>query len=650
MSETPAAAQIRRAGPVAALLAALIAALIACCAAPAALAVAPLSFSSPEQIDTELPLKGVSCVSEALCVAVDAKGGALVSSDPSSPSAAWARADIDGAHALSSVSCVPEGLCVAVDEAGAALISSDAGAQWRRVKVDEHEHALTAVSCASLSLCAAVDASGDVLISTDPASDSAPWVEVEHAEGLRSVSCTEALCLAAGSSTALVSEEPARARTWVSRAVDPALSLDGVSCTASVGCVAVDEGADALASADPEAQGPTWSSTPLALAGRLSAVSCAASGLCLAVGADGQALASDDPTAITPAWSGYTPDAGAALSAVDCLQGGLCLAVDEHGHALSARVPAPQVITSGAVAVSSSSATLTGTVDPQDAALQSCFFEYGASTSYGQRAQCAGTPAPSGGAQAVSATITGLAANSAYHYRLLAASPAGAADGGEESFATPTSSAIAVLHPHPSISGAPAVDEKLTCHSGLTGEPQAQLSYQWLRNLVVIPNATSATYSVRGADNGAHLQCQLTATDGGGSATATSAFVDVPVQSPPTAGGETSVAAASAHGALIALPVTCAAYAPEGCRIALRASAVEPLRGRRVIPSARGAAGGGHTPRYAGGTVALASATKGPPAGKAKRWNCPSQPQRSACCPRAARCPRCSKSAAPSSA
>ena len=59
-----------------------------------ALAAAPLSWSVPAVIDAHT-LTGVSCASESLCVAVDSKGGALVSSDPRAPSPVWTRAQIE---------------------------------------------------------------------------------------------------------------------------------------------------------------------------------------------------------------------------------------------------------------------------------------------------------------------------------------------------------------------------------------------------------------------------------------------------------------------------------------------------------------------------------------------------------------------------
>ena len=45
-------------------------------------------------------------------------------------------------------------------------------------------------------------------------------------------------------------------------------------------------------------------------------------------------------------------------------------------------------MTKAATGVGTTSATLHGTVDPEEVPLSACYFEYGTSTSYGQSAEC----------------------------------------------------------------------------------------------------------------------------------------------------------------------------------------------------------------------------------------------------------------------
>ena len=100
---------------------------------------------------------------------------------------------------------------------------------------------------------------------------------------------------------------------------------------------------------------------------------------------------------------------------------------------------APTVTTGAATAVGSVSATLNGTVDPngQPATAQ---FQYGTNTSYGAVAAVSGLLTGTT-TQAVSASLTGLAAGMTYHFRLSATNVLGATTGLDQTFATAAPSA-----------------------------------------------------------------------------------------------------------------------------------------------------------------------------------------------------------------
>jgi hypothetical protein len=583
----------------AATAATLVVGALALAHAGSALAAAPLEFSGAQGIDSHPPLSTVACVSEARCLAVDGKGFLLASTNAAA--GAWSGpVQIDGELALTSISCTPDGLCVAGDAAGALLASGNSGQTWSRQPTGEGE--IRSVSCASRSLCAAVTAGGEVLASGDPAAASPTWtaVAVEHV-GLRAVSCTGSLCVAVGGGYVAAGSEPLRQHSWSTpRALDAQLDMSAISCTGAEACVAVDESGEVLASADAARPYATWSSTAVNVLDDLDGVSCSSGGLCLAVGTHGEALAADDATDVaTPEWNEYRPTGAGELVGVACLQGGLCVTANAAGQALTARVGAPSASTAAPGTVTSTSATLGGQLDANGAAITSCAFEYGTTSAYGSSAPCAEEPAAAAGAQPVSAAIAGLSPNTTYHYRLAAASARGAGLGADVAFTTAISSAVPLVHPHPSITGTPAVGSTLTCESGVGPGSGAATGYQWLRNTVAIPSATASSYTVRGADNGAHLQCLLTATDGGGSASATSAFVNVPYQAPPAANGETAVGRALQLGEKITVPVTCAADASRGCRIVLRAST------RRSGRTSALAAAGASLPAGRGAAIAL---------------------------------------------
>ncbi len=576
-------------------LTALLCAVACACLAAAPAGAAPTLGWSTVKVDGA-GLTGVSCASETLCVAVNKEGHALIGTNPDSgASATWSQHEIDDKTALTGVSCAANALCVAVDGAGRVLISTNptagAGAGWSGVAI-EGAPAFTGVSCASSALCVAVDKAGDAYLSTNPtAGAGAGWsrVPIDSGHALSSVSCAStALCVAVDNAgQALVSREPAGG-AWHPSPIDLSPNLVSVSCApAPAGvCVAVDGEGNVLANGDPTDEAPTWNWTPafapaLGAPGAPTAVSCAASGLCVSVDSGGGAYAGDNPTATPPPWIFDGIDPGRALSGVSCVAEGLCAAVDSAGQVFVTRVPPPTAATGTPTALSETAANVSGTVNPDDATLTSCTFEYGTSEAYGQSAPCA-TPLPAGGAtQAVTATLGPLAAGTTYHYRLVASSASGTSMGLGETFKT---LAPPLVQPHPSIGGIPALGQRLTCKSGVSGSGSASatLSYAWLRDTNAVAGASSSTYTVSSADVTHHLQCRVTATNAGGSESATSSFVTVP------AGGlgaisETQVGTPRVVGATVSVPLRCSAQAAGSCTITLRLTVVETLHGTRVV-------------------------------------------------------------------
>ncbi len=74
----------------------------------------------------------------------------------------------------------------------------------------------------------------------------------------------------------------------------------------------------------------------------------------------------------------------------------------------------------------------------------------------------------------------------------------------------------------PAITGTPAAGATLTCAGGTwTGVPTPAITYRWLRDGNPIAGAEQATYPVGAADVTSSLTCRVTATNSGGSASAT---------------------------------------------------------------------------------------------------------------------------------
>jgi hypothetical protein len=102
--------------------------------------------------------------------------------------------------------------------------------------------------------------------------------------------------------------------------------------------------------------------------------------------------------------------------------------------ATAAAAGPPSATTGAASSVTQSSATVSGTVDPQGTAT-TYRFEYGTSSSYGL--QTAEVDAGSGtGAVDASANLTGLTSDTTYHYRLVATNAAGVTRGSDRTLKT----------------------------------------------------------------------------------------------------------------------------------------------------------------------------------------------------------------------
>ena len=494
-------------------------------------------WSGPVSIDSGHQLAAVSCPATALCFAVDNHGNLLASTAPAS-SAPWTAAMIDGTNALTAISCPSTALCVTVDANGGVQSSTTPGTpgSWSGQTLDG-SHRLTGLSCPTTAFCAAVDGTGQVLVTSTPTSNWGQPLSLNGASG----------------------------------------GLTGISCTASGLCVATAANGNVYASANAAAGTPTWSDTSVDSPTQLNSVSCSDVGMCVLGDQLGNVIASDTPAGASPNWSSSAIDAGHAITGLSCISAGLCMAVDAAGSAFAGALAAPSVTTGAGSAASQTTATVNATVNPNDATLTDCHFDYGASTTYDSTAACTIVPSATGGAQAVVAQLSGLNAATTYHYRIVAANGVATADGADASFATP-----APLKANPSLSGTPAVGNTLTCKANVTTTPTETVSYQWLSDTTPLAGATGATYIVVATNASHHLSCQVTIAGDGGSASATSGFDAIPSQ---TQGKVLETfAGADKHGASAArVPVTCSPQADGSCKITLTLTTSQTVQHTREL-------------------------------------------------------------------
>ncbi len=157
------------------------------------------------------------------------------------------------------------------------------------------------------------------------------------------------------------------------------------------------------------------------------------------------------------------------------------------------------------------------------------------------------------GATARTYTVTGADPAHALACRVTATNAGGDAQATSLALSVPAV-VIPSVAPRPTsspvISGTPAVGQTLTCTpGGFSGSPAPSLVLAWLRDGVAV--ATGGAYKVAAADAGHTLACVVTATNAGGSASATSAPVAVPKTHPtikPPLSGASSQQIAAAFG------------------------------------------------------------------------------------------------------
>ena len=105
---------------------------------------------------------------------------------------------------------------------------------------------------------------------------------------------------------------------------------------------------------------------------------------------------------------------------------------------INTSVTPPTVTTGSATSVTSSSATLNGTVNPNGSST-TYYFQYGATTSYGTNTTS--TSAGSGSSSVTaSASVSGVSSGTTYYYRLVATNSGGSSYGAQRTFTTGSSS------------------------------------------------------------------------------------------------------------------------------------------------------------------------------------------------------------------
>jgi Regulator of chromosome condensation (RCC1) repeat/IPT/TIG domain len=98
--------------------------------------------------------------------------------------------------------------------------------------------------------------------------------------------------------------------------------------------------------------------------------------------------------------------------------------------------PPPTVVTNEATSLTTASATLNATVNPNGRTVSECRFQYGTSPAYGASVPCTSLPGSGEGPVAVAAPVGSLSAKTTYHFRIVATTVIGTSYGSDRAFTT----------------------------------------------------------------------------------------------------------------------------------------------------------------------------------------------------------------------
>lgn len=211
-----------------------------------------------ERLAAAVNPNAIACPNPALCVAVEADGNVVSSSDPLRAPGTWHVAHVDSSQSaigkaqLLGISCPSTALCVAVDDAGNIVSSTNptgGPSAWKLVHVFSASLGRANVSCPSVRACVAASG-GRILTSTDPSGGRSAWrvTSVAVDDLASAISCpSAAMCVAnsAGGGGIVTSSSLAGGSgTWAHRQVDGTNTVDVISCPSVTLCVIADEDGD----------------------------------------------------------------------------------------------------------------------------------------------------------------------------------------------------------------------------------------------------------------------------------------------------------------------------------------------------------------------------------------------------------------------
>ena len=292
-----------------------------------------------QTVDSGWSLNAVACIpSTTDCVLGDSIGKSLYATNVSASSAAtWKTwSGPSGENPSKAVECPTTALCLLADgngvtggRGGNLYYATSLGGTWSEAIAPTA--GVDAVSCLSVSFCVAGESGSGFRYSTSPASTSWP-VEAQGEAIMKSVFClSSAFCAIAdskGNVHVATSTSQIESSSWKETDVDGSSALNGIACTATTSCVAVDGSGNALKLTIESSGAATASKHDIDGTTSLTGVACSGSSTCVAVDGAGNVFVSKNSG---ETWTKeYT--LGDKLTSVSCASASLCATVDTAGN------------------------------------------------------------------------------------------------------------------------------------------------------------------------------------------------------------------------------------------------------------------------------------------------------------------------------
>lgn len=299
-------------------------------------------------------LTSMACPTSGLCLVGDEFGHILTSTDPTAGPSAWNRIKLTSPMVfppeIKGISCPSNAFCVAVG-GNYIFTSTDptSAASWTQTQIPFGY--FTGVACPSAALCVAVESGGNVVTSTNPTGGPGAWQSAfvdPGAEGWSTiggptVACPSAsLCLATNfhSGNVASSTNPTGgAAAWSLASLGE--GIGGVSCPTSDFCAITDGGQQLWTSSNPAGPAAAWSPSKMTAIGGM-ALSCPSATFCAAGGYNTSeenynvAVTSNPAGGGGTTWKGSNTHPGFHGSnhtlSVECPSTRLCLLGDPHGN------------------------------------------------------------------------------------------------------------------------------------------------------------------------------------------------------------------------------------------------------------------------------------------------------------------------------